>query len=569
VEGIAPQAADQPADDFSHGGFVVGSVQYDIRATYLPGERHLLCDAPKRLGSAESVAPFQPGDLRFTIRRDDDDFVHPRMRARFEEERDFVDDHGIRKACGDTAREALLFSGHAWMNNAFQFPQFPAVAEHHRSERLAIDGPPWGQDVLAEGCDNLSPGRFSGPDNLTGQLIGIDDDSAVALEHPCDRRFSRRDASGQAHQNHAGENSMDLREPLTSLSGLTSYRGRLYDLIMLRRVVLSLALAFTVAWAGSQAQGGSAQAGKTIVVALDGSGDFTSIQAAVDAAAKGDTVFLRPGRYEQDLTIHSKDRLKLVGAGQDKVILIGREDLVGVLHVGKWPYGATNIEITDMTINEHGGHAVGLFNGHGVVLKRLTINGMLFSQQVEDARIEDCTIGGSETTGVQFADTQAVMSGNFIHDNDHGVNVAGKSNVRLERNVITRSLFEAVVVNDRAKAVLVSNTLVKNGGGAAFLGQSQSDVSGNVVGLNRVGFLVAASSRAATSYNALYNTDGDYLRAGNPNQPAPELKAHSDITGDPYFVDAAKDDFRLRPDTPLLKIGSFPFLGALPPLDVQ
>ena len=136
--------------------------------------------------------------------------------------------------------------------------------------------------------------------------------------------------------------------------------------------------------------------------------------------------------------------------------------------MSKWPYGATNIEISDMTINEHGGHAVGLFNGRGVLLKRLTVNGMLFSQQVEDARIEDCTIGGSETTGVQFADSQAVLIGNFIHDNDHGVNVAGKSNVRLERNVITRSLFEAVVVNDRAKAVLISNTLVKNGGGAAF-----------------------------------------------------------------------------------------------------
>jgi hypothetical protein len=338
---------------------------------------------------------------------------------------------------------------------------------------------------------------------------------------------------------------------------------------MPRRIMMCVALIFLLGGSSSQAEGGSPSNPRTIVVALDGSGEFTSIQQAVDAAAKGDTVFLKPGRYEQDITIHSKDHLRLVGAGQDKVTLAGREDVVGVLHVGKWPYGASNIEISDMTINEHGGHAVGLFNGRSVVLRRVTVNGMLFSQQVEDARIEDCTIGGSETTGVQFADTQAVLIGNYIHDNDHGVNVAGKSNVRLERNVITRSLFEAVVVNDRARAVLVSNTLVKNGGGAAFLGQSQSDVSGNVVGLNRVGFLVASTSRAATSYNAFYNSEGDYFRVGNPNQLAPELKAQSDITGDPFFVDPAKDDFRLRPDTPLTKVGSFPFLGALPPLNFQ
>ena len=304
---------------------------------------------------------------------------------------------------------------------------------------------------------------------------------------------------------------------------------------------------------------------RMITVALDGSGDFTSIQEAVDSATQGDTVFLKPGQYRQDVTVHSKDRVKLIGAGQDKVTLIGRDNVVGVLHVGKWPYGATNIEVSDMTIDEHGGHAVGLFNGRGITLKRLTINGMVFSQQVEDALIEDCTIGGSETTGVQFADSQAVLVGSYIHDNDHGVNVAGKSNVRLERNVITRSLFEAVVVNDQAKALVLSNTLVKNGGGAAFLGQSQSEVSGNIVGLNRVGFLIASSSRATTSFNAFYNTEGDYMRVGNPNEPAPELKAQSDITGDPYFVDPGHDDFRLRVDTPLVKVGSFPFLGALPP----
>jgi Right handed beta helix region len=304
---------------------------------------------------------------------------------------------------------------------------------------------------------------------------------------------------------------------------------------------------------------------RTLVVALDGTGGYVSLQEAVDAARKGDTVFVKAGQYPQDVTIHSKEKITFVGAGVNQVTILGRDIVVGALHVGKWPYGATDIEISDMTINDQGGHAVGLFNGQGIVLRRVKINGMLFSQQVHDVRIEDCVIGGSETTGAQFADSEAILIGNFIHDNDHGVSIAGKSNVRLERNVITRSLFEAVVVSDHARAVLVSNTLVKNGGGAAFLGQSRSDVTGNVVGLNRVGFVIAPSSQTATSFNAFYNRDGDYLRAGNPNQPAPELKAQSDITGDPHFVDAGHDDFRLRLDTPLLKIGHFPYLGALAP----
>jgi parallel beta-helix repeat protein len=302
-----------------------------------------------------------------------------------------------------------------------------------------------------------------------------------------------------------------------------------------------------------------------ILVALDGSGQYRSIQEAVDAARKGDTIFVKPGVYAEDVTIHSKEKIRLIGAGMDQVTLLGRER-VGVFHVGKWPYGATDIEISGFTINEHGGHAVGMFNGQGILLHHVRVKGMLFTQQVDNVRIEHCIIGGSETTGVQFANSQAVLRDNFIHDNDHGVSVAGKSTVRLERNVVTRSLFEAVIVNDQSRAVLIGNTLVKNGGGAAFLGTSQNDASGNIVSLNTYGFVVSPTSRVSLSYNAMQNSESNYVRPGPPRQPAPELKPDSDLTVDPRFVDTAQDDFRLRADTALVKIGDFPYLGALPPL---
>lgn len=305
---------------------------------------------------------------------------------------------------------------------------------------------------------------------------------------------------------------------------------------------------------------------RILVVALDGSGDYRSIQEAVDHAGSGDTIQIRAGEYQEDVTVHGKERVRLVGEGVDRVKILGRRR-VGAFHVGKWPYGATEVELSGLTINSHGGLAIGIFNGRSMLLRDVKINGLLFGQQVRDLRIERCEIGGSETTGVSFADSEAVLVGNYIHDNDHGVTVAGKSHVRLERNVITRNLFEGVVVNDLARVVLISNTIVKNGGGVAFLGNAEGEASGNIVGFNKIGFLIGASAHPRLTYNAVYNSEHDYVRPGSPNVPAPELRPEMDLTVDPHFVDLGHDDFRLHPKSPLLRVGSFPYLGALPPVD--
>ncbi len=298
-------------------------------------------------------------------------------------------------------------------------------------------------------------------------------------------------------------------------------------------------------------------------VALDGSGHFTSIQEAIDQAQAGDTVLIKAGRYAEDVTVHSKEGLKVIGEGPEKVFLAGLKR-VGTLHIGKWPYGATNVEIRGLTVQQHGGLGVGIFNGSGVTLKNLKVNGFVFGQQVQNVRIEGCVIGGSETTGIAFADSQATLIDNLIHDNDHGVSVGGTSIVHLERNIITQSLFEAVLVADQGNATLLQNTLVGNQGGVKFQDEATGKVAGNIIDQARVGVAWSGKNKVEITHNGLYDIDMKYQVDGQT--VSSESKAFLDVYVAPKFVAPDRGDYRLQADSPLRHVGEFPYLGALGPV---
>jgi len=303
-------------------------------------------------------------------------------------------------------------------------------------------------------------------------------------------------------------------------------------------------------------------------VALDGSGQFTLIQEAIDQAKSGDTILIKAGTYPEDVTVHSKDSLMIIGEGMDQVFITG-EKRVGSLHIGKWPYGATNVTIQGLTVFQHGGLGVGIFNGSGVHLKQIHVKGMVFSQQVKNVHIEDCIIGESETTGVAFANSTGTLVGNRIHHNDHGIALGGNSEVTLRHNVISHNLYEAVLMTDQAKATVIQNTLVRNGGGIAFHGKTEAAVRGNIIGYSTVGLLFSPESQTALAFNALSDNQDDYVLQGTPQIPSPQRAGKTDVTLAPGFVNPQEDDFHLRQDSSLLHLGEFSYLGALPPLSPQ
>ena len=95
-------------------------------------------------------------------------------------------------------------------------------------------------------------------------------------------------------------------------------------------------------------------AASTHTVAANGSGDFTTIGAAVDAASDGDTIMIKPGTYSEAVTIHRDITLAGDGAREDIVLIAPADgpttDFGKILGPNKLDTYAVNLVDSDATL---------------------------------------------------------------------------------------------------------------------------------------------------------------------------------------------------------------------------
>ncbi len=80
-------------------------------------QRDLTADAAERLGASEAIALPQANNLRWLIRGDDDEAVHPFVRAGFDQHRCVVNDHGLGILLRNLPSQACLLTGDVGMND--------------------------------------------------------------------------------------------------------------------------------------------------------------------------------------------------------------------------------------------------------------------------------------------------------------------------------------------------------------------------------------------------------------------------------------------------------------------
>jgi parallel beta-helix repeat protein len=231
-------------------------------------------------------------------------------------------------------------------------------------------------------------------------------------------------------------------------------RSRPLKLAALALLVLGLGLGTPV---------GLAQ--RTITVCPQGC-QYAKIQEAITAASEGDTIQVKAGTYQENLTIIK--RLTLQGEGKDKVTIQGTVTILST--------------------------------------KLVTLSGF--------------TVKGGQ--GVQIEDsTTIVLSDNaFVESTAEGLR-ARSSSITLRGNLISRNKSHGLLLVLGSKALITGNTITSNGGDGVTIRASQADLSDNIVRDNGGCGVRADADSTVTGSVTSANTSGN--QAGNLCEKAVKL----------------------------------------------
>ncbi len=324
----------------------------------------------------------------------------------------------------------------------------------------------------------------------------------------------------------------------------------------------------------------------TYLIQPDGTGDFPTIQEAINAVAEGDTIALDDGTFtgtgNRDLDFLGKG-IVVTGRSKDaNLVVIDCQGSPSEPHRGFYFHsgeiGTSTLEYVTIT------NADVADNGAGILCE-------------SSPRISGCRLIGNHAAmgaGIYCQGGSPVITGCAFVENE-GRSRAGGVGLFSSRAVLTDCLFtrnwgymgSAVFLPDSSAVTLVGCTLTANNssidkacvgvGGNSSLTLDRTQIT---FGNRRAARCYDQGTLTATACDIYQNAEGDYTDC-----LAAQSNAAGNLSLDPLYCDAGADDFEVRADSPCaaintvsgLPIGAFgagcpapsvftSVSGALPPL---
>lgn len=259
----------------------------------------------------------------------------------------------------------------------------------------------------------------------------------------------------------------------------------------------------------------SASVASTIRVMRDGSGDFSTLQPAIDSAARGDTILIGPGRYDEyerktwfpnnklDMNAHvSTSELTFIGTERDAVI------------VGP--------EVPIVSSVAHTLEGFRLENGRSTRIESLTIeNTTRGIVGYAPLQLHNVVIRGIEEIAVQNLSKQPLIAENCtIEECGDGLLLgAGQIGTKIRNSVFKSIRFQCIGAGSDDDIEVVGCTFIATSHfiGVAVYGQSQARITDCRFELGGVGAGVSIDGSSVAEVNSCYFTVG-YANIGIGNK---------------------------------------------------
>ena len=233
-------------------------------------------------------------------------------------------------------------------------------------------------------------------------------------------------------------------------------------------------------------------------VERDGSGDYSTIQPAIDAAAPGDTIQLGPGRYTETTTT------SFPGFTVQSHAVVEKGPLTFLARVpGQAIIGPT--ERHDVGLGPHGISVSA--TSAGIMVEGLVIENVfdcLYAQQA--ATVRNCTLRGSFNGITAFGVDGLNVEASTLGANDGGLIVSqGCRNVTVTKCAFLQNIYHGAAFIQTSNAVVDSCTFVGGGQGITFQqGSSGTMRNSTVTNAIQVGVYVDLSAVAAIHKCRIY-----------------------------------------------------------------
>lgn len=217
--------------------------------------------------------------------------------------------------------------------------------------------------------------------------------------------------------------------------------------------------------------------GRTIRVEADGSGDYPTIEEAIEQALEEDAIVLGPGLYQLAVSLKILQALHLVGAGMDQTEIISEDDGYVISFVGDGSFSAEGITFrhagekpADVVVISRGevqlvgcsfNGGVGKDYGDGLVLKNETTG-----------IVRGCTATNNEDDGISVEDhAQATLEGNLCKNNHgQGIRYDGNSRVTCRGNTCSENGLNGIRLLVSTEVTLEDNVCTDNGTAGIAMG---------------------------------------------------------------------------------------------------